>query len=221
LIPTISLTPEKYSTDKKGTDMKKWSILIALCVFGTVAMAQDERDDYEKRGFKTENIFTGGSVSLSFGSSYFSIGASPVLGYKIAEWIDAGIVANYDYTSWRDYNVYGDKLRQNMCGGGLFTRLYPVHFLFAQAQAEHNFIALKYIPEDGSTPSKSNTSANSLLIGAGVAQGRIRGFNDAFFYFALMVDVSGNELSPYTDNRGNARPIYRAGINVYPFRRQF
>lgn len=201
--------------------MKTRSLLIALCMCSMAAIAQDEKEEYKEGGFKTENIFTGGSVSLAFGNRSFTVGGSPVLGYKIAEWVDAGLVFNYLYTSWRDYNFVGDKLRQNIYGGGIFTRLFPVNFLFAQAQAEHNFMSLKYIPNDGSSPSKSTTSANSFLIGAGVAQGRMRGFNDGFFYFSILIDVSGNEFSPYTDNLGNARPIYRAGINIYPFRPKY
>lgn len=197
----------------------KQLILFFLLLAGTLtAFAQDEEEEEPKeRGFKKENIFTGGSVSLSFGNRSFLAGANPMLGYKIAEWLDAGIVVNYQYTSFRDYYYVGDKLRQNIYGGGIFTRIYPVNFLFAQAQVEHNLIAYKYIPNDGSSSYKETTSANSLLVGAGYTQGRIPGVNNAFFYLSILWDISDNDFTPYKSSNGDPTPIFRAGVNLYLF----
>ncbi|MBK5272711.1 MAG: hypothetical protein JJE22_17060, partial [Bacteroidia bacterium] len=121
--------------------------LVTVCVF-----AQDKKEEKEK-GFKKENLFTGGSVSLAFYNSTFLIGASPVFGYSVARWLDAGVVGNYNYTSYRDVNVFDDKLRQSVYGGGVFTKIYPVRFLFLQAQYEHNFIKQKYILPGGASSS--------------------------------------------------------------------
>src|SRR5688572_9848414 len=116
------------------------TILLTLFI-SFAAQAQEEEQEVEKKGFKKENLFTGGSISLAFYNNTFLIGASPVLGYNLTSWIDAGIVANYNYTSYRDYNfVFNDKLRQTVYGGGVFARIFPVRFLFAQVQPEHNFI---------------------------------------------------------------------------------
>lgn len=196
---------------------KKWTLMLALAFSGLAAFSQDEEQP-SRGGFKKENIFSGGSVSLSFGSNSFLVGANPVLGYKIAEWVDAGVAINYQYTSFRNYNVIDDKLRQNIYGGGVFTRLYPVNFLFGQIQAEHNFFTLKYIFPDGSTPEKQKTSANSLLVGAGYTQGRIPGVNDGFFYLAVLWDIADNDISPYKNAAGNPVPVFRAGLNLYLFK---
>ncbi len=196
--------------------MKKWTLMLALAAITFTGFAQDE-EELQRGGFKTENIFTGGSVSLSFGSRSFLVGANPMLGYKVADWLDAGFIFNYQYTSFRDYYYLNDKLRQNIYGGGVFTRLFPVNFLFAQAQFEHNFITLKYIPNDGSSPTRTKTSGNSFLVGAGYSQGRFPGLNNTFFYFSVLWDISDNETSPYTNNLGNPVPIFRAGLNVFPF----
>ena len=196
--------------------MKKWTLLFALFVGTLTAFSQDEEEEQKQGGFKKQNIFAGGSVSLSFGNRSFLAGANPVIGYKIAEWIDAGIVLNYQYSSLRYLDE--DKLRQNIYGGGVFTRLFPINFLFGQAQFEHNFLSFKYIPSDGSSPQKANTSANSFLVGGGIAQGRRIGMNEAFFYFSILFDISDNANSPYTDIYGKARPIYRVGANFYLFR---
>src|SRR5689334_20019344 len=110
-----------------------------LLFFYIHVSAQDEDRAAEKKKFK-ENLFTGGSVSLGYSSTSFNIGANPVFGYNIAKWIDAGIGINYTYTSYRNFSYYDDHIHQSMYGGGVFTKIYPVRFLFVQAQFEHNFL---------------------------------------------------------------------------------
>ena len=125
--------------------MKKAMIIVFSICFALSAIAQDEEDKKEEEGgFNKENFFTGGSISLAFYNNTFLVGGSPVFGYSLAKWVDLGIVANYNYTSYRDVYSFDDKLRQSVYGGGSFIRLYPVRFLFVQAQAEHNFIRQKY-----------------------------------------------------------------------------
>lgn len=193
----------------------KLTATILLTLFISFAVqAQEEEKEIEKKGFKKENLFTGGSISLAFYNNTFLIGASPVLGYSLTSWIDAGIVANYNYTSYRDYNfVFNDKLRQTVYGGGVFARLYPVRFLFAQVQPEHNFLHLKFIPNVGTTQT-FNTSVNSLLVGGGYTTGRQKDDKSAFYYVAILFDVSGNDASPYTDGYGRTIPIIRAGLQI-------
>ncbi len=140
--------------------MKKTMIIIfGICFAGLSVLAQDEEDKKENEvGFKKENLFTGGSISLAFYNNTFLVGGSPVFGYSLAKWVDLGVVANYNYTSYRDVTYYGsdDKLRQSVYGGGSFIKIYPVRFLFAQAQVEHNFIKQKYIPASSGASSTDN-----------------------------------------------------------------
>jgi hypothetical protein len=204
--------------------MKK--LILSILILSTVAVvfAQDEKQGKEK-AFKKENLFTGGSVTASFFSGGTILGANPMFGYQLANWVDAGIVFNYTYLGRRDYIYFDDKLRQNVFGPGVFTRLYPVRFLFVQAQLEHNFTTIKYSYPDGSKI-KNKTDANSLLVGAGIAQGRQRGSN-SFFYISLLFDVLKNPNSPYVNNvynqstgqlvRTDLLPIVRAGINIALF----
>jgi hypothetical protein len=200
-------------------------IVMFLTFFGMLSLhlvAQGEKEedkkktkeeDTEKTKFK-ENLFTGGSISLAFYNNTFLVGGSPVFGYSLSKWADLGIVANYSYTSYRDYNfVFNDKLRQTVYGGGVFAKLYPLRFLFAQAQFEHNFIQQKYIPNVGAKQSYT-TDANSFLIGGGYTTGRFGKGGPPFFYLAVLFDVSGNVTSPYTDGYGRTIPIIRAGIQV-------
>lgn len=196
--------------------MKKTAaVLLMSFVFAANLTAQEEPVEEEKKGFQKEKLFTGGSVSLAFFNNTFLIGGSPVFGYSLTKWADAGVVVNYNYTSYRDVNgVFNDKLRQSVYGGGVFTRLYPVRFLFAQAQFEHNFIRQKYIPANGNAPSTASTSGNSMLVGGGYTTNRFPDQGGAFYYVALLFDVSGNKTSPYTDEFGRVIPIIRAGLQI-------
>jgi len=211
--------------------MKKASlILLCICITTITVWAQDEGEESEK-GFKQENLFTGGSITLSFFNGQTIIGANPVFGYQLAKWVDAGISLNFLYNGSRDYYEFDDKINQTVIGPGVFTRLYPVKFLFVQGQFEHNFNTLKYIPAPGSLrpEDKVKVDANSLLLGGGFAQGRQPGSN-SFFYFSVLVDVLKNVNSPYVNVdydpvTGNQRvtmvPIIRAGVNIGLFQGRY
>lgn len=201
--------------------MKKIFFSVALVVVSAVLFAQGKED--EDKGFKKENLFTGGSVTLSFFNGSTIIGANPIFGYKLADFVDAGIVTNFISTSQRDYLEFDDKVKQTVYGGGIFTRLYPVNFLFLQGQFEHNFINLKYTPASSSyLPYKETKDVNSFLVGGGYCQGRQPGSN-TFYYVAILFDVIKNENSPYVNvavdpstNRTSVRaaPLIRAGFNI-------
>lgn len=191
--------------------------LFFAITIGSPAFSQKEKekDKEEKKGFNKENLFTGGSVSLAFYNNTFLIGASPVFGYSLTNWIDAGIVVNYNYTSYRDYNgIINAKLRQYVYGGGGFLRIYPVRFLFAQAQAEHNFIKQKYTPPAGTPIDRAKADGSSFLVGGGYTTGRYGRGDGPFYYLSVMFDVSGNVNSPYTDGLGRSIPIIRGGIQI-------
>ena len=187
--------------------------LTTSSVFAQKEIDKEKDKSDEPRSFK-ENLFTGGSVSLAFYNNTFLIGASPVFGYSLTKWLDAGIVVNYNYTSYRDVDIFNDKLRQKVYGGGGFLKLYPIRFLFAQAQYEHNYIHLKYILPNNGPKSTSKDDASSFLIGGGYTTGRWGRGGEPFYYLAVLFDVSGNTNSPYTDAYGRTIPIIRGGIQV-------
>ena len=158
----------------KSLPMKKLALLLFL--FTTLqcfSQDDDKKDKNEKKGFKKENLFTGGDVTASFFNGTTVLGIDPYFGYSLNRWIDVAAIINFNYTSERDYQVYGDKLRQTIYGPGAFVRIFPFNFLFAQAQYEYNLIHLKYIPANNSgyVPSKLHLHANSLLLGGGYSGG--------------------------------------------------
>ena len=126
-------------------------IFFCICIAVVSVWAQDEEKKEEKEGgFQKENLFTGGSVTLSFFNGQTVLGANPVFGYRLSDWADAGLAFNFVYNGSRDYYEFDDKMKQTLFGPGVFARLYPVRFLFVQGQFEHNFITQKYIPSAGS-----------------------------------------------------------------------
>jgi len=193
--------------------MKRIILSVLLSFFAiTVLYAQDE--EKEKTAFR-ENLFTGGSVSLAFYSNTFLVGASPVFGYSLTNWADAGLVVNYNYTTYRDFNnVFNARLRQSVYGGGAFVKLYPVRFLFAQAQVEHNIIRQKYIAPGGDVTQIDKFNGNSFLVGGGYTTGRQGRGGSPYYYLAVLFDVSGDVNSPYTDGYGRSIPIIRGGIQM-------
>lgn len=209
--------------------MKRLFFLLIVFSLASIALYGQYEKDPEK-GFKKENLFTGGSLTVSFFNGQTILGANPMFGYKLTEWADAGLAINYVYTGSRDYYVFDDKIRQTVWGPGAFARIYPVKFLFLQGQFEHNFNTFKYIPPGGSPEQKDKVEANSLLVGGGIAQGRERG-STTFFYFSVLVDVLKNVNSPYVnvsynpDNPAQQHvsmiPILRAGVNIGLFQGRY
>ncbi len=112
--------------------------------------------------------------------------------------------------------INGGKVRQTNLGPGGFLRIFPLNFLYVQAQYEHNFIHNKYIPANGGNTLKLNADVNSLLLGAGYSSDRSPG-NNSYFYFTLMYDVLQLPNSPYMDSYNRAIPVFRAGYNIALF----
>ncbi len=203
--------------------MKKVVIVLVFISGFYIARAQDEREsgDEKKGGFKKENLFVGGDIALGFSNISTTLGASPYFGYSINKYLDVAASFNFTYISQRindGFFDYGDKVRQTVYGPGVFARVYPLKFLFAQAQFEHNFVKLKYISGSNSPyiPYTDHVDANSFLLGAGYAGGRGED-SKSFYYFSISWDLIRDKNSPYVDGLGRGVPIIKAGYNIALF----
>lgn len=200
--------------------MKK--IFISICcatllLLNVQAQTEKKEDSEEEEtgGFKKENLFTGGNIGLGLGTGVFSLGLGPYFGYSVNRYVDVALGVNYNYISQRD-NFTTLKQRQSIIGPSAFVRLYPVKFLFAQAQYEYNFIKYRNIYGNGIPDDVLNLKIPSLLVGPGFASGRDAD-NKTFYYISVLFDVIKDINSPYTDNLGRINPIIRAGFNVALF----
>ena len=188
--------------------MRKILLFIAILFFSLTTRAQETKN---RKQPGIENFFVGGSVSLGLGifNRQFIAGLHPHFGYTLAKWIDVAMVLNFEYSSIRD--EFNDKYHNTTYGTGAFIRIYPVNFLFLQAEPEYNFIDLKYIPDQGNIQ-KLKINAPSLLIGAGYVTERED--KNTFSYISLLIDVLKDPNSPYIDGNGRFIPVIRAGLNI-------
>lgn len=178
-------------------------------LFASTSFAQ-EGETEKPEGSDPTNWFTGGSISLGLGNGSFNAGLHPHFGYTVAKWVDVAGVVNFEYLAQRD--GFNNKYRTTIYGLGAFARIYPVHFIFLQAQPEYNIIAQKYIPATGSGPLKETLNAPSFLVGGGYTTSRSD--KNSFTYLSILIDVIKDVNSPYVDGYGNMLPIIRAGVNI-------
>ncbi len=202
--------------------IKKIIALSFLSVLFIRANAQDDNGDNQdpmKGKFRKDNIFLGGSIGAGFSSGSVSIGANPEIGYTIAEWIDAGLGFNLNYSTLSaDYNYYNPGIRQRAFNYGIgpFVRLYPVHFLFVQGQYEKNWTHYNLRDQSTGDTYSTTTNASSLIGGIGYTQ---RMVGQGSYYIMVGMDFLRDANSPYIDvnsyGQKRARPIIRAGFNFY------
>jgi hypothetical protein len=205
--------------------IRKVIIAVSLLMTGLGSFAQMHMaprvntysDDGDGNGFLKQNLFLGGSLGLGFGTDQFSVGVNPEIGYSLFRWLDAGVVVNFNYNSISADPTYtfnnNTEEKQFVYGGGVFGRAFVLPFLFLAVQPEVNWISTKATYEGtGGGTYKSNTSAGSLLLGAGYSR-RIIG--QSSFFIELLFDVAGSPNSPYNDIYGNPEPVIRAGFDIY------
>jgi hypothetical protein len=194
--------------------MKKVFLSLLILISVKTLNAQDMYDDNpgeDKGGFKKENIFMGGAISLGFGSGSFGVGANPEIGYSLTRWLDAGVIFNVNYYSQTYYDFYGPG--QNMkatnfnYGGGVFMRAYPVPFLFFQIQPEYNWTSY-----NDDINGKITYRASSLIGAIGYGQHIV---GQGTYFFSIGLDLLSNLYSPYVDGYGHAYPIIRGGFDIY------
>ena len=194
---------------------------------------EQKKSEEPKKGFNKEKLFSGGGLTVSISNYGTVLGATPVFGYRIAKWLDAGILFNFIYASQRhvtyiysDNSIYysDDKSKKMLYGPGAFLKIYPVNFIFLQAQGEMNFIRDKLIfasntryQTNGASSMINKYSAASFLVGGGYCQGR-EANGEMFYYVSLLFDIAKNFNSPYveqlSDGSVNVLPIIRAGIQI-------
>ena len=192
---------------------------LCLLFYFSPFLAHAQAAEEDTRTFKKELLFSGGSVSLGFFNNITMLGASPHFGYSITKWLDAAVSMNVNFIQQRNYFYTDDKVRQMIYAPGAFVRLYPFHFLYAEAHFERNFISQRYIypPSYNAGDEKIKYNVNTLLAGIGYASDR-EFDEDEFFYISVSMDLLKKYGSPYTSQNNNPLPVIRAGVNIKLYR---
>ena len=219
--------------------MKRILASLILVSFCYLAKAQESYQDHKKaigenkndneaHGFDVSRVFTGGSVSLGYGTNQdgvnntnntFNIGAIPDIGYSLSDLVDVGLSTSVNYTSTTS-SAYDAKYRYTTYSLGAFVRIYPMNNFFIQLMPEQDWGNQKVINSNYTTIYK--IKSNSFLAGIGLGQ-RIIG--ESYFYTLIMVDLGKDKFSPYnlynpSTGQVSLVPIVRGGINFYPFRKK-
>jgi hypothetical protein len=188
--------------------MKKYLLTACLiAMFSVVAVAQDDGEEPEKKGFDKEKLFFGGNFGLGFGNVSTLINVSPQVGYRFNRYLAAGVGVNFIYSSYKyEWAPIPYKEQYGVTGLNIFGRVYPIEYAFVQLQPEANYTWVKYKFYDDRPDEKLPSKiVPSLLGGVGAAIPAGRG---AFIIMA-QYDLLQNERSPY----GN-RAFFNFGYNI-------
>ena len=200
--------------------------ILLLCTLLSVKSQNQENESGDRNnqrrngsGFQKDRLFVGGTLNLAFGNNLTNVGATPFIGYSLTSFLDAGFSIGLDYSSIRDYQAPGDKLRKTIITPGFFGRLFPFKSFFVITQFEMNNISFHYIPGIGSTytEDRKKLQSQSTLLGAGYASGRDFDEQRSYYYISVLWDVGNDPTSPYKDNLKSSVPIIRAGYNIALF----
>jgi len=179
--------------------MKNWLTLALLILLAANAGAQETPapEEAPKKFDKSKLVF-GGNIGATFGDFTF-IQFSPQVGYAFTKNIVAGAGVNFSYSSQKFRYFNGDeseRFNYGYAGLNVFTRVYPVNFLFLSAQPElnYNWGKIKYKNPPAPDVKIDGAFIPTLLLGGGVA---IPMGNRGQTMLSLQYDVLQNNRSPY------------------------
>ncbi len=158
--------------------MKKFIISLCIAISG-VAFSQVAIGTSSGN----ENRWTfGGGIGVGFGSqSSFYLQASPRVGYRFTNDLEAGVVGS---VSWQTSDYY----RSTMLGVGPFLNYYIARTFYLSANYQHYFINYK----DKYYDYKMYEEEDALYLGGGYMQ---RIGNNSFMQIGLMYNVLWKENS--------------------------
>lgn len=183
--------------------MKSILITVAICMLSLSTFAQEEA------GLKRERVFLGTGVNFAFFNG-FIIGLNPEVGYSVGRFLDVGLSTNFTYITERYIDAPATD-RLFIAGGGPFVRIWPLPQFFIGGQFEYNTISFS-TKFNNEVLNRTRFNAPSMLVGVGYGN---RFIGQSQFYTGIMVDVLGNERSPYTDAAGRMQPVFRTAFTFY------
>ncbi|MBC7411895.1 MAG: hypothetical protein H7331_05510 [Bacteroidia bacterium] len=149
--------------------------IITVCIVNTVVAQNDDytrtpqldttqknlntREQPPTWWQKNKNKFSaGGNLGIAY-SNGFSVLVSPLISYKLTNYVTLGNTFNFAYYD----NISRYNLPVMMYGVSPFVRVFPLPMVFLHTEYENNYIKIVHSP----TPVKT-TYIYSWLVGAGV-----------------------------------------------------
>jgi hypothetical protein len=181
--------------------MKRSLILAGFVLMAGMAHAQFlSAPAPQQSGDPGNKLFFGGNFGVSFGNSTL-VNVSPLVGYRFNDWFAAGGGVNFIYSSFTTRDGSGNKVftdSYGTAGLGIFGRVYPIRFLFAQVRPELNYVWGKTKYFYGNLPEQTYPGklVPSVLVGGGVALPAGRGA----ILLSLNYDIVQDKRSPYGTN---------------------
>ena len=184
------------------------SVLLGLMLLCTATSVRAQSDEAAgTKGFNPDRLFFGGNFGMSFGDFTF-INITPQVGYQFNRYLAAGGGVSFIGTGFTQRDFNGNKIYKdtyNSAGLNIFGRVYPIPFLFLQAQPEYNYTWGRTKFYNGLPEAKLDGEfVPVLLLGAGAVIPAGRGS----FIAMLQYNVIDNDRSVY----GN-RPFVSFGFN--------
>ena len=168
-----------------------------------MAAREQERQQQQAQQDQKPWFFGGGAV-LGFSSGSGAIGVSPMVGYKLNNYVDAGMGVNLIY----HYNNYYTRNRAFNVGLMPFVRAFPINNFFAQLQFEQGWINGSHL--SGGTKTKYNYDYQALIGSVGYAN-RVNG--RVGFFMSVGIDLLKHPNSPYRYSDGTIMPVISTGVN--------
>lgn len=187
----------------------------------------------QKHGFDASRLIYGGGLFGGGGSNVISIGASPIVGYRLTDFWSAGISLGYKYFFYKDYfSVYDYdwqrykeyNLNNHIFVPGIWTRLKVVQNIFTHFEFEHVISTYKAYDIDYNNnlqhySFRKTEGVPCLLVGGGLRQPINE--NSSFVMYALydvLQNTNGNTTT--VNGRRISRSPYartidiRVGLNI-------
>lgn len=191
--------------------MKNLGCVLAWWIIVFAAKGQNIPPE-EIKGFDRNKVFVGSSLNLGLANHSFNIGINPSAGYSFNKWIDLGITFNLNYYSQKASDISNFTIKNFNYGGGAFLRIWPVSFLHLQVQPEYNWINSSETNVNTNQTQRFKLMAPSLLAGIGYGS---REIGSNYSHFTILIDLNQAFNSPYKDQNGEPRPIFRGGFAIY------
>lgn len=206
--------------------------ILFLAIHSTPASAQDvysssgkplspkKKNSNEDKLINPDRLIFGGGAAFGLVSGAFTVGVSPILGYRITDDFSAGIGMGYQYTrvknglqipgtattppSYANYHAH-------FFNPNVWLRYVLFRNIFAQAEYQQNILTEnKYDLNTAVTPAEIIKGKNTftlprMLLGGGIRQPM--GRNASFVIMALYDILDHPELA-YND-----RLVFRMGVN--------